>query len=378
MAVERFRYRAQDQELLVGSYLVPRAGDGEWFAPFEKVATGSLASLGRAFRAEEANYPFSAQPVVGVAGLQKPVGALYVTMASEDEFSDDYSIAEPLEFGHLDGVGIVVDTTVGLHGTGLEQADIEPLLTPAVERQGGSIIDVAVEGAGTQVYAVVRSEVTRRGATIRTGLSVAESIQMIVNRVAKGSLDAGAAFDLVRAGRADLLVGMDESDWLEAKSRPHLVESEAGRIELAQDIARFANGESPGLLVVGLTTKRRQGRDVITSVLPSRERYDAGRYHRTLDQRIFPPVEGLIVETASVPTNGNSDGHVLVFYVPAQPEELKPFLVHGAIVGDRVEGAFISIVRRRGEHSVPTRPESIHTALAAGRALLRHGRLPER
>lgn len=43
----------------------------------------------------------------------------------------------------------------------------------------------------------------------------------------------------------------------------------------------------------------------------------------------------------------------------------------GAIVQGRTEGAFISIVRRRGEHSVPLSPAVIHAALAAGRALLR-------
>jgi hypothetical protein len=57
--------------------------------------------------------------------------------------------------------------------------------------------------------------------------------------------------------------------------------------------------------------------------------------------------------------------------VPPQPEELKPFLVHGAIVNGRIEGAFISIVRRRGESSIPITAPMIHSTLAAGRALLR-------
>ena len=62
--------------------------------------------------------------------------------------------------------------------------------------------------------------------------------------------------------------------------------------------------------------------------------------------------------------------------IPPQPEELKPFLVHGAIVDGRVEGAFISIVRRRGESSIPITAPMIHSTLAAGRALLRGGELP--
>lgn len=52
--------------------------------------------------------------------------------------------------------------------------------------------------------------------------------------------------------------------------------------------------------------------------------------------------------------------------VPPQPEELKAFLVSGAVVHGRVEGAFISIVRRRGEHSLAISPAGIHAAVPAG------------
>lgn len=66
---------------------------------------------------------------------------------------------------------------------------------------------------------------------------------------------------------------------------------------------------------------------------------------------------------------------MILIDIPPQPEELKPFLVHGAIVNGAVEGAFISIVRRRGESSIPTTASMIHSTLAAGRALLRRGEL---
>jgi hypothetical protein len=67
---------------------------------------------------------------------------------------------------------------------------------------------------------------------------------------------------------------------------------------------------------------------------------------------------------------------LLVLHLPPQVEELKPFLVHGAIVDGRTEGAFISIVRRRGESSIPVTAAAVHASLAAGRALLRRGQLP--
>jgi hypothetical protein len=72
---------------------------------------------------------------------------------------------------------------------------------------------------------------------------------------------------------------------------------------------------------------------------------DIDRYREVIDERIVPPIEGLTVERADL---GN-EGGLLIIGVPRQPPELQPFLVHGAIAGDKVEGAFISIVRRRGE-----------------------------
>ena len=94
----------------------------------------------------------------------------------------------------------------------------------------------------------------------------------------------------------------------------------------------------------------------------------ARRYQQVLEKRLFPPPDGLTIE--AVP---EGDGMLVLIDIPPQPEELKPFLVHGAIVDGRVEGAFISIVRRRGESSIPITAPMIHATLAAGRALLRRG-----
>ncbi len=62
---------------------------------------------------------------------------------------------------------------------------------------------------------------------------------------------------------------------------------------------------------------------------------------------------------------------LLAIRVPAQQEESQPFLVHGTIVGDEVEAAFITFVQRRAEHFITITAPSVHATLAAGRALLR-------
>ena len=173
------------------------------------------------------------------------------------------------------------------------------------------------------------------------------------------------------AGRPELLVGLPESRWLDAKSQGYDLQTDHGRIELAQDIARFANSDSDGLLVIGLRTRKAGGGEIISKTSPSLDPFDTGRYHRAIDGRLFPPVQGLIIRNTPAPMSGGRVGYMLAVYVPAQPEEMKPFLVHGAIVRGKVEGAFISIVQRRGEHSIPITAPAIHATLAAGRALLR-------
>ncbi|MFI8301943.1 ATP-binding protein [Streptomyces sp. NPDC085927] len=171
---------------------------------------------------------------------------------------------------------------------------------------------------------------------------------------------------LCHGGAPDSLVGLDESDWLEVKSQGYDLESIKDKIELAQDVSRFANSETGGILAIGYRTKKNREGESISKCSPIPERLaQVARYRAVIDSRVFPPIDGLKIRAS--PHNG---GWVLTVLVPSQAEENKPFLVHGAIVGGKVEGAFISIVRRRGEASIPITGPAIHSMLAAGRSIL--------
>jgi hypothetical protein len=129
------------------------------------------------------------------------------------------------------------------------------------------------------------------------------------------------------------------------------------------------------LIVIGAKAKNIPGGEVIRQVQGVRPRHPdtASRYLGVLDRQLYPPPYGLRIDL--VPAT--DDLMLIVIEVPPQPEEFKPFLVHGAITADgETEGAFISIVQRRGEGSIPITAPMIHASLAAGRALLR-GRMPE-
>jgi len=363
--MEQFSYLIRNDQLVVGNYPLATEDYRIWYAPLEIVGRASLASFRNAIRGVAKNYDLNVSELV-----------LMVSSAPASEFDEDYSIYEPVKIGVLDDGQIVLDIMVELHGTHVDESDLPSLLSPLLARSHATFIDAEIEGAGTQVYCEISVAFGRRGAAVQEAIKIGLDVVTLIERLRKSTFTAESALELVTAGRADLMVGLPESSWLEVKSQGYDLKTDRDRIELAQDIARFANGDTGGLLVIGMRTHRTGEEEIIAKTSPALQPFDAGRYHRSIDNKLFPPIQGLIIQNVFVPISGGRSGSMLAIYIPAQPEEMKPFLVHGAIVRGQVEGAFISIVQRRGEHSIPITAQAIHATLAAGRALLRRSEVP--
>jgi hypothetical protein len=210
------------------------------------------------------------------------------------------------------------------------------------------------------------------------GRSVIDAINLARDAIAlgeafgqNGEFTREIAADLVRAGHAAALIGLPEGQWLDVKSQHYDLGQGVGKIKLAQAVAKFANAEMGGLLIIGLSGKKVPGGEVLTKLCPvAIDGRTMRQYQQALESRLYPPPDLLSIEPV-----GTSELGLVLIDIPPQPEELKPFLVHGALIDGDVEGAFISIVRRRGESSIPTTAPMIHSTLAAGRALLRRGEL---
>ena len=190
-----------------------------------------------------------------------------------------------------------------------------------------------------------------------------------------GELDAQKIVSVLRGGHVDVLVGMRESGYLEIKSSQYNINApgrsaERQKIELAQDVARFANGDTDAVLVLGYAEGKSTGVSRVGRVVPiDLAKFDVGQYQAVLDSKIIPSITGLVIEKVQVGSDPNSG--VVFIYVPRQPEEMQPYLVQGAIVGDKLEGAFFSIVQRRGEASITVNASQIHGYIVAGKAFLR-------
>ena len=188
-----------------------------------------------------------------------------------------------------------------------------------------------------------------------------------------GSLTAGTIVDLLRAGHTKLLLGHKESAFLDVKSQQYNVgvsghTGDQQKIELAQDVARFANGDQDAVLVLGYEEGKSGQDSVIKNIKEIKlKNFEPATYVNILDARIVPAVTGLTVD--SVETSPGKG--IIYIFVPAQPTEMQPYLVHGVVAEGKVEGAFFSIVQRRGEGSINITASQIHGYLVAGKAFLK-------
>jgi hypothetical protein len=56
--------------------------------------------------------------------------------------------------------------------------------------------------------------------------------------------------------------------------------------------------------------------------------------------------------------------------IPAQSDQLKPFLVRGAIVDSKTRGEFFSIDVRRGDGTTSVDAREVHAWISAGRQIM--------
>lgn len=194
--------------------------------------------------------------------------------------------------------------------------------------------------------------------TVARQLSAALKYEEPLEGVTKGEV-----LRALRSGASDVLLGLRESSWLEFKSiLPDLAQSAgpAGRIELAKDVAQFANSFSGGLLIYGVRTKNDGRGDVARKFTPLlAESRQLTVIRDIVDRRIYPSIQRMRIDYLAV-----KGGHLLLFEVPPQSSELKPFIVEGAVIGGAaLESAFL-IPQRIGDRIIPVAGRELHGLIA--------------
>lgn len=343
---------------------------------------------GRRRRPEDADAEAHVDDLIGVpakdlgAALRRfahLMGAVDVRVFTDGSAEDDleYASYSPVSFTLVEGTLAMVldvygdDVPEDEQPAGAAAERIAPLLTR--KRMWLIETEEELESSGrfwrTRLTLGFHVRGRSAAALVMDGLEICE----LVTAAAGGGLTRATCGDLIRAGHAAALLGQPEGDWLEVKREHYPLKELVAKIRIAQTVAQFANAADGGLVVIGMATKKMDGTDTIHAITaqpsdPTVRR----RYVQVLQQHLYPPPEDLQIEV--VPADGiNGRGDLVIIDIPPQPEELKPFLVHGAIVDGRAFGNYISVVRRRDDEMVSTTAAALHSTLAAGRALLRRG-----
>ncbi|MER7919056.1 MULTISPECIES: ATP-binding protein [unclassified Streptomyces] len=299
-----------------------------------------------------------------------------VNVTHDENVDEDYSIAEPVSFSFSAGqLTISIGHADDNYGDDESAAGaFSAVLAPYLKRSRASVAKVEVDPYYVNpLIWNIEISCSPRGRDMAELFQIGEGALALLQAFGSGELTRETTLDLLRSGNAQVLIGQEEGPWLDVKADHYDLKTPHGKISIAQAVSRFANAEHGGIVVVGMRGKKVPGGEVISNICPvPTDGRTVRSYQTALEQHLYPPPDLLDIEV--VPAHG---GNLVVLHIPPQPEELKPFLVHGAIVDGRVEGAFISIVRRRGESSIPITAPAVHATLAAGRALLRRGELPK-
>jgi hypothetical protein len=117
------------------------------------------------------------------------------------------------------------------------------------------------EGIRSEPHEIRIAVSAQSDSTVAPLLAAGRDVAALLVAYERGEIDVIGARHLVRAGKAHLLIGLAENEWLEVKGSPYQINapgpaSDRSRIELAQDVARFANGDSDAILVIGFRERR--------------------------------------------------------------------------------------------------------------------------
>ncbi|WDV52622.1 hypothetical protein PV963_20695 [Streptomyces coeruleorubidus] len=214
---------------------------------------------------------------------------------------------------------------------------------------------------------IITAAWVRQEGEMSTAIALAESLAVAAcSTTWPDSLTPADIVQALKQDLAHLLVGhLTEGSEFDAKELIDL-KSSSWKIELAKDIAQFANSPTGGLLLIGAKTDKKPGGvEVFRKLAPLdlNPRIEltipelVQKARDIADAHIHPMVIGL--EIASIRTR---KGSVMYVYIPPQNPSIQPFIVLGEDLPGG--GHFFSIPRRRGDGNLPVSPKEFHRLIA--------------
>ncbi|WP_157494138.1 helix-turn-helix domain-containing protein [Kutzneria sp. 744] len=167
----------------------------------------------------------------------------------------------------------------------------------------------------------------------------------------------------LRGGDPAALLGERETVWLDVKGGVYRLDQPAGPEELAKDVAAFANTPDGGLLVVGFSTKKEHGEEILSALNPvPRTLVDLDKHRQIIATRVIPALRNVSVDWIDL---GNESG-MLIIEIPAQPRSSQLFAVPAPTGTTEVSKTAVGIPVRRGDGTTWLRPHEIQHFIGLG------------
>ncbi|MEV7099302.1 hypothetical protein AB0M80_41400 [Amycolatopsis sp. NPDC051045] len=167
----------------------------------------------------------------------------------------------------------------------------------------------------------------------------------------------------LRRGDPEALLGERECVWLDVKDGVYRLEQPKGPEELAKDVAAFANTRDGGLILVGFTTRKEYGEEIVEALNPvPRKLIDLDRHRQLIATRVIPALREVSVDWLDC---GNGLG-VLIIDIPAQPQSSQLFAVPAPTGTSEVSKIALGVPVRRGDGTTWLRPHEIQHFVGLG------------
>lgn len=356
MPLRRVRYEEDDRVYRIeGGGEIAFAND-DLVMPFDGVAEVSVAHFERAIRRSEEVYG-------------EHISAIFISSTPSAAFDKD-TASRNCWLGYSRGQ-LSVEATFGADADSIPRApEVQALVAPLLARNRARWDGTWTDDQGGPVVGV-SARLTGGRRSLAELYELGIQLQLLLDAAGgEPGLSARTAADLVRAARLDVIRGQPESIWLDAKGAPYVLGTAAQAWEVAKDVVAFANTGSEALILLGMETTATPNGDVLDTPRPFPiARMDVVALRAVLRDRITPAIPDLDVGVVESRI-GSGYGFGWIF-IPAQPQELQPFIVAGALIGDDWRGGHLSIPIRHGEDTVYQDAAAVHSMLAAGRIALR-------
>lgn len=174
---------------------------------------------------------------------------------------------------------------------------------------------------------------------------------------------------LLKAATFDALIGTLESEQVDFKEQPYLLDSEHQKYCLIEDVASFANRQG-GIIVVGCQTEKADvAGEYVCKVHPiPKDLLNLNSYRSICTNHIYPPIKGLRFVVYDSPSDP-SKCLLVIEIPPGSPVDRPHLLAHVLKEDEKKKTTRYALVERTGPENLSYTVQAFHSLVRIGSSL---------